>query len=92
MSYDMRIKTVRKVKKNTSLAIDLYLSKEDLKVIYDRWGTGVTKFGWDIPISMRGGISTITCAMMKKIPFEQLKKVFYTKRAQRIMDAMSRVS
>ena len=90
--YDMKIKVDRYVKKNTSPAINLYLPEEDLEVIYNRWGQGVTKFGWDIPLSMRGGIFTISCLMMKKIPVEQLTKIFNIKLTKRIVDAMSKVS
>jgi len=90
--YDMKISVDRFPVRNTSPAIDLYLSAEDLEVIYERWGAGHTKYGWDTPISMRGGITAITCLMMKKVPVEQLEKIYFKKRTQLIVDAMSRVS
>lgn len=88
----MKINIERMPIKNTSPAIDLYIHGEDLKVIYDRWGTGHTKYGWDEPVSMRGGITAITVIMMKKIPAEQLEKIYFKKRTQLIVNAMSRVS
>lgn len=90
--YDMKITTTRRVRRMSSPAIDLYLPQEELDVIYDRWGQGVTQFGWDIPLSMRGGITTITCEMVKKVPLSQLEKVYYKKRTQRILNAIARVS
>lgn len=90
----MKFTVKKRVRRSTSPAINIYFEDKpaDLKVIYDRWGQGVTKFGWDIPISMRGGISTITCAMIKKVPKKQLEKVYFKKRTQLIVKAMSRVS
>ena len=92
--YDMEFKVERQVRRSTSPAINMYFEDvpKELKTIYDRWGTGVTKFGWDIPISMRGGISTITVEMLKKVPEKQLLKIYFKKRTQLIVNAMSRVS
>ena len=96
--YDMKFKTERYPVKNTSPAVDLYLKDnegnptEDLIKLYDRWGTGVTKFGWAEPVSMRGGISAITVAMIRNVPEEQLLKIYFKKVTQRILDSIARVS
>lgn len=87
----MKITTSRTVPFRRSPAIDIYLGEEDVKVLYEKWGTGVAKFGWSEPISMRGGIFTISVKMLKEIPESELLKVYYKKRTQRIMDAIAPV-
>lgn len=90
--YDMKINVTRYIEQNESLPIDLYISEEDKDRVYELWGKGVTQFGWDIPISMRGGIFSITIEMLKSIPEEELEKIFYKKRTERLLEAMSRLS
>lgn len=91
--YDMEITTVRQVPARRAPAVDIYLedNQELLKELYDRWGTGISKYGWASPISMRGGISTITVKMIKDIPQEELEKVYYKRKTKQILDAIENV-
>ena len=88
--YDMKITTVRQVPKVLSSPIDYFLEQEDLDRIYEVWGKGVTKFGWEEPVSHRGGVFSITVKMMKSIPEEQLLKIYFTRRTERILKALER--
>lgn len=89
--YDMKITTTRKVPQNRMPPVDSYLTEDDLQVLYDRWGTGVTKYGWADPVSMRGGIITITVKQLKDTPVEELEKIYYPTRAKRILEAVANV-
>ena len=88
--YDMKITTTGKsIAPTRSNPIDIYLEEKDVERIYEVWGQGVTKFGWEYPISMRGGVFSITVEMVHKIPVEQLEKIYYPKRTKRIVDALA---
>lgn len=89
--YDMEITTVRQVAPRKAPAMDLYVDGELREDLYKRWGTGVSKFGWSEPISMRGGISTITVKMVKDVPQKELEKVYYKRRTQQLLDAVANV-
>ena len=71
--------------------IDLYLADEDNKRVYELWGDGIKRFHWEEPITYRGGVKSITCDMVKRIPVEELEKLFYKKRTQRILEAIEQV-
>ena len=88
--YDMKITTTRKVPLERSSPIDYFLEEKDLKRIYDVWGQGVTKFGWDEPLSHRGGVFSITVEMVKKIPEAQLLKIYFKQRTERMIEALAR--
>jgi len=68
--------------------IDLCLTEADNRRVYDLWGDGIKRYKWDEPITFRGGIKSITCDMVKKIPVVQLEKLFYERRTERILDAI----
>lgn len=89
--YDMKITTVRQVPARRAPAIDLYIDGKLRDDIYERWGTGVSKFGWPTPISMRGGINTITVKMIREIPRKELEKVYFKRRTKKLLEATARV-
>lgn len=90
--YNMKIRTVRSVPAHNSPPVDLYLEEEDTERIYEVWGEGVQKYNWDAPITLRGGIKTITMDMIREIPREELEDIFYKRRTERIIEALKHVS
>jgi hypothetical protein len=93
MSY--KSETVVKRRSVQNLAqqkpIDLYLTEEDTKRVYDLWGEGIKRFNWQEPITFRGGIKSITCDMVKSVPVEELEKLFYERRTKRILEAIKNI-
>lgn len=90
--YNLKLRTVRSVAPHSSPPVDLYLEEDDVERIYEVWGEGVQRFNWEVPITLRGGIKTITMDMIRDIPREELEDIFYKRRTQKIMEALKHVS
>lgn len=75
----------------TSPPIDAYLEDEDINVFYERWETGIDKFGWEEKVLHRGGVSSITCEMANSIPRSQLIKIYGVRRASRLLEEIKGV-
>lgn len=90
--FNMNIRTVRRVPPHVSPPIEQFLGKDDVDRIYEVWGEGVKKYNWDTPITLRGGVKTITMDMLKGIPREELEDIYYQRRTERIMEALTHVS
>lgn len=64
-----------------SPTMDRFLSEEDKRVLYSGW-----QKDWDAPISLRGGGSLITTAMVRKLAWGQLVKAYGPKQAKIFKD------
>jgi hypothetical protein len=62
--------------------IDGYLPKAVIPVLYERWKTV-----WGSPVVLHGGISSITCDMVKDVGFQKLSRIYGVRRAKLFMDA-----
>jgi len=87
----MKITTTRKVAYRSDVAMDLYVDGELREELYKRWGTGISKYGWSEPISMRGGVFTITVKMFKEIPQKELENVYKKRLTKKLQTAVASV-
>lgn len=64
-------------------AMDLYLSEEDTEVLYRRWDGAK----WGEPLTLNGGVKSITTDMVLAITYKDLSSVYGVKRANLFIEA-----
>ena len=78
MAYDAKVTVVA----NGSFAregmdMDVFLTSDQVKALYDKWDSD--KWG-DIEV-LNGGVLSINTEMVKKVPFDELRKVYGARNA-----------